>query len=412
MQALFAVMTYPPKTPGKITIISQHFAPSTGATAQLITDLSYGLALKGHHIKVLTSTPSFEEPSSDIQVVRSPYSRREKSTILSKLLNGVGFAAWSVYELTRTSKPNEVILIISNPPFIGIVGLLARLLRGAKYIFVLQDLFPRSAELTGVLPAKGPLRNIWSLIIQTVCQYSYRTIVLSHAMRLRCLKDFKLQPQQLTVIHNWAVEKALPLAKKQNPIACEWKVDDLFTIQYSGNFGRLHEIITLLEAARIVAAEPIHFLFVGGGAKRSQICAYINYYNLKNVTLHPYQDRSVLPYSLGACDVSAIGLIPGSEDTVAPSKFYGIISSGKPVLLLARHTTDIAHLINENECGIVLDPGDPLGVANSLRDLSRNPEKLRRLATNAQKTYIEQFGKDKSIEDYHQLILDSIHESA
>lgn len=398
-------MTLQSKTTGNITIVSQHFEPSTGATAQLITDLAHGLALKGHRIKVLTATPTLDKQISEIEVVRSPYARSETSNILSKLLNGVGFAAWSIYELTRTTQSKEILLIVSNPPFIGIVGLVLRLLRGVKYIFLLQDLFPRSAELTGVLPARGPVRNIWSFIIQRVCQYSQKTIVLSDAMRWRCLKEFKLQFSKVAVIHNWAIEKALPLAKNQNPIASQWNVEELFTIQYSGNFGRLHEIITLLEAARILATEQFHFLFVGGGAKISQISAYINHYKLTNVTLHPYQDRSILPYSLGACDISAIGLIPGSEDTVAPSKFYGIIASAKPVLLLARHTTDIAKLIIVNKCGIVLDPGDPVGVANALRDLRHNPAKLQCLATNAQKTYNEQFGMSKSIEEYHTLML-------
>lgn len=399
-------MNDPLERTGNLTIISQHFYPSTGATAQLITDLASGLAFKGHQVQVFTSTPGTSESPPDVFIARSPYSFSENVNILSKSLNGLIFVLWSLFFSITRRRTNEVFLLISNPPFIGVVGLIVRLLFGVKYIFLLQDLFPRSAQLTGVLPARGPVSSVWSFVIQLVCKYSHKTVVLSDSMRSRCLQQFQLPPNQVTVIHNWAVEQALPLDKTQNPIAREWKVNNTFTIQYSGNFGRLHEIITLLEAARILKSEKFHFLFVGGGAKRSQICAYIHYYGLTNVTLHPYQDRSRLPYSLGACDVSAIGLIPGSEDTVAPSKFYGIISSGKPVLLLARHTTDIAKLIKSNECGIVFDPGDPAGVADSLRHLRENPEILHQLSINAKKTYSLKFGFDKSIDAYHALISD------
>ena len=394
---------FPPVT-GNIIIISQHFYPSSGATAQLITDLAYGLASKGRKLKVVTSTPCLGNSRPDSNVIRSPFSRSDKVSVLLKALDGIAFVGWSVMYLIQHSRKNDLLLVVSNPPFIGIVALIVRFFRGVRYIFLLQDLFPRSAELTGVLPAGGPVSNLWSFLIQTICQFSCKTIVLSNAMRSRCIKAFHLKPTHVTVIHNWAVETALPLCKNDNPLARDWKVQDLFTVQYSGNFGRLHEIITLLEAARILATEPFHFLFVGAGAKRPQISAYVQHYNLQNVSLYPYQDRSSLPYSLAACDLSAIGLMPGSEDTVAPSKFYGIISSGKPVLLLARHNTDIARLIVDNECGVVLDPGDPVGVADALRHLNRNPEIVKRFSENAYQLYTKKFGKNKSIEAYDKLI--------
>lgn len=391
---------------GNLTIISQHFHPSTAATAQLTTDLASGLAFKGHRVQVYTATASTGSKLADISITRCPYTFTENINILSKSLNGLIFFAWSLFKLPTLRRDNQVLLLLSNPPFIGAVGLVANLLFGVKYLFVLQDLFPRSAQLTGVLPARGPVSSAWSFVIQQVCKYSFRTIVLSASMRSRCLKQFQLPSHKFTVIHNWAVEQALPLEKSQNPIACEWNVNKTFTIQYSGNFGRLHEIITLLEAARILANDDFHFLFVGGGAKTSQIRAYIQYYRLTNVTLYPYQERSRLPYSLGACDLSAIGLVAGSEDTVAPSKLYGIISSGKPVLLLASHTSDIATLIKENECGIVFDPGDPVGVAATLKYLRANPESLHQLSINAKKTYELHFGFDRSLEAYHALICD------
>lgn len=390
--------------PSNLTIISQHFQPSTAATAQLITDLASGLAFKGHEVQVITATPNRGEDLPELHTFRSPYSFPENTNILSKSFNGLIFVVWSLFVSITRRRNNEVLLVLSNPPFIGIVGLIMRLLLRVKYVFVLQDIFPRSAQLTGVLPARGPVSNAWVFVIKQVCKYSHKTIVLSHAMRSRCLSQFQLPSNQVSVIHNWAVEQALPIVKTQNPIAREWNVNNTFTIQYSGNFGRLHEIITLLETARLLEAENFHFLFVGGGAKKAQICSYIQYYGLTNVSLHPYQDRSRLPFSLGACDVSAIGLIPGSEDTVAPSKLYGIISSGKPVLLLARHSTEIAQLIKANECGIVLDPGDPVGLAESLRYLIRNPEILQRLSVNARKTYSQYFGIDKSLHSYHVLI--------
>lgn len=387
-----------------ITIITQHFQPSTGATAQLITDLSHYLAHEGHIIQVLTATPSIQSPSSKLAILRCPYTRPETGSVLTKSLEGAIFSLWCIFILLKRRSSCQLLLIVSNPPFIGIVGLLVKALRRQNYIFVLQDLFPRSAQLAGILPARGPLSKFWSFLIGQVCTRSSKTVVLSDSMKCRCLKEFSLPEHKVKVIHNWAVETALPVSKALNPVAQDWQVNEIFTVQYSGNFGRLHEIITLLEAARILSSERFHFLFVGGGSKKTQITAYINHFNLSNVTLKPYQDRSTLPFSLGACDISAIGLVPGSEDTVAPSKFYGIISSGKPILLLARHSTDIARLIVDNNCGFVLDPGDPVGVADTLRHLSSNPDILKMYSKNASHLYSRLFGRENSCDQYSALV--------
>lgn len=76
------------------------------------------------------------------------------------------------------------------------------------------------------------------------------------------------------------------------------------------------------------------------------------------------------------------------------------------LLYLARHTSDIARFIVDNECGVVLDPGDPVGVADTLRHLNRNPEIVTRFSENARQLYTHEFGKDKSIESYDRLISD------
>ena len=390
--------------PTRTIIITEHFHPSTGATAQLISDLTYGLVSKGHQITVYTSTSGSSSTISGVRILRCTFASKNGVSVFSKATRGLKFAVWSLFTLLASASRDDVLLIVSNPPFIGIVGLLTKLLIGCKYIYLFQDLFPRSAQLTGVLPSRGPVSDLWSLLLYTVCKESDKTIVLSEAMKERCKKQFNLPEEHFAVIHNWAVETALPVPKAQNPVAQDWDVTNKLTIQYSGNFGRLHEIITLLEAARLLADENFHFVFVGGGAKKNQIEQYLNNYSLTNVSIYPYQERTVLPYSLGACDIAAIGLIPGSEDTVAPSKFYGIIASGKPVLLLARHTTDIARLILDNNCGYVVDPGDPLEVVSRLRYIANNPQVMAHQAENSRSLYSRQFGIQKSLDMYHDIL--------
>lgn len=387
-----------PSLPNLI-IVTEHFSPSCGATAQLISDLVDHLA-RDFNITVLTATPSGSVDLTSPRVIRLCTSFTSTSNVRGKALAGLSFLMRATGWLLLHSRGNTPLLIISNPPFIGIIGLLLRLFKSSRYLFVLQDVFPRSAILTGVLPAKGPITYLWTKFMSLVLSSSSKVVVLNSQMVKRCINDFSLPAAKLTFIDNWAVEHASTLEKTNNPVARLWKTDSVFTVQYSGNFGRLHDMLTILEASRLLQSENVKFTFIGDGAKRCQISTYIKFYQLENVSLHPYQSRADLPFSLGACDVSIISMIPGSEDTVAPSKFYGIIASGKPVLLIGSQNSALSELITKHECGAVVSNGDPIALARVIADLSSNPDKLRTYGRNALNLYNQNFGACVSSRQY------------
>ncbi len=387
----------------RVVLISEHFAPSISATAQLMTDLAGGLRHRGWSVTVLTATAG--PPMADGTVIRLTRAGEAFTTrsVVEKALRGIQFLLGSFLWCLHHGRRGDVVVIVSNPPFIGLLGPWIRLLRGLPYLFVFQDLFPRSAVLSGVLPAAGPLTLVWRGLMAQVCRRSSGTVVLSLAMAHRLRRDMG-QDLPLQVIHNWAVEEAPAMSRATNPFAVEHGFADRFTLQYSGNFGRLHELLTLLEAARVLEQEPIQFLFIGGGAKQSQIEAYASSFRLPHVLLLPYQPRECLPLSLGACDLAAIGLMVGAEDTVAPSKFYGILASGRGVVLIARRSCDLAQLVIKEGCGIVVEPGEASELADQLLRLSRAPEAVAAMGRRARELYRSRFGLERSLDSYEQLL--------
>jgi len=384
------------RKPKRLLLISEHFEPSTGATAQLMTDLAEGLHRRGWSVTVLTATPG---GALNFPVQRLGGRSGVAIGVTAKVLRGARFLLGSLLWCLWHGRRGDGVLIVSNPPFIGILGPLLQLSRRLPYVFVFQDLFPRSAVLSGVLPAAGPVALVWRSLMQEVCRHSATTVVLSQAMEERLRRDLGRE-LPLEVIHNWAVERGLSRPRAQNAFAKEQGFEDRFTLQYSGNFGRLHDLLTLLEAARLLQDTRVMFVFIGGGAKGGQIEAYQQGFGLKNVLQLPYQPRQRLPESLSACDVSAIGLIPGAEDTVAPSKFYGILASGRGVVLIARRSCDLAQLVLREGCGIVVEPGEAAELAERLRALSEAPQEVAAMGERSRTLYERQFGVDRSIDRY------------
>ena len=97
-------------------------------------------------------------------------------------------------------------LIVSNPPFIGVIGPLLKWLRRLSYVFLFQDLFPRSAVLSGVLPRQGLATQAWHGLMQMVCEHSAATVVLNQSMARRLAGETS-KSLPFRVNHNWPSEQ-------------------------------------------------------------------------------------------------------------------------------------------------------------------------------------------------------------
>lgn len=385
----------------RILVLSEYFEPSTSATAQLSTDLVADLSILSFEPIVLTSTVGCRR--SDFKIVRLNNLSGRSSLIFMKTFSGLLFVIRStLWALINRSQYDQV-LIFSNPPFAGIVGLLLKYTCRKKYLFILQDLFPRSASLTGILPPKGPLVSLWKLIVSLVIEHSHSTVVLSDAMRIRAANEYK-RPSKLTVVPNWSVLPPHKATKCDLQLTEKWNLDDSLVVQYSGNFGRLHDFMTILEAARLTQDHPIKYLFIGDGAKRIYLDTYTKNYQMKNILLKPFQPRSRLTETLSISDISLVTLVPGAHDTVAPSKLYGILASGRPVLFIGNQNSEIANFILSNNCGFAFDIGDVQGLVSCLLRLLRNRTLLSELSQSAYNAYTNNYGKRKSTSLYATLL--------
>lgn len=389
----------------KLIIISEYFQPSEAATAQLATDLA--LYISSYHANTHIVTTSIGSPLPNLHIHRISGSARTHN-ILAKIFKASRFYVASLIWLFKNCRRGDTLVIFSNPPFIVSAGYLVNLFFQAKFIFIFQDLFPQSASLAGVLPTKGLIKNIWISLFRICLRSSSSTVVLSEAMKKRFHYEFGFD-LNCTVIHNWAPSENehsnyIPTPKSQSKKTFEWQLQDVFAVQYSGNFGRMHDLVTLLEAARLLKSEPIKFVFIGDGPKKEQILLYKKVYDLHNIALYPYQDRSNLVSSLTSADLSVVSLSPGADDIVAPSKVYGILSSARPVLLIANPQSCLAKTLESSRSGVVVQPGEVQALANEIKYLSENPLLTRKMGENAYLLYHTRYRRILACEKYRSLI--------
>lgn len=343
----------------KIAIITQYFYPSYAATAQLMTDLATGLSQKGYHVDIFTgSQANHTKPAlSNLLTVQRAFSPIASSTsILSKGISSIFFLLGGLKYLLFSLPHTTTLLIASNPPYAGLLGTIFKIICGGKYYFLLQDIFPESAVMSGILQKNSFSFIFFSKLNYLTYKFADKIVVLSTSMQCFLENKYPELKHKIKVIENWALENIIGCDKQENDFAKQHNFDKNFTVLYSGNLGRLHDIETITEAAKILKDSPIQFVFIGAGAKTKLVEKAIQTDGLKNIILLPYQSREVLPLSLTACDISLVSLIPGAESIVAPSKLYGMLAAGRGIIAISATNSYIDKLLTNSNCGINIPP--------------------------------------------------------
>jgi glycosyltransferase involved in cell wall biosynthesis len=301
---------------------------------------------------------------------------------------------------------NTPLLITSNPPYAGIIGVLFKIVRrsDSKYYFLLQDIFPESAAMSGIMKQNSILYKFFNKLIYLTYRYSEYIIVLSTSMQEFLEKKYPDLKSKIKVIENWAIEDIPVVSKQENDFAKQHKLDEMFTLLYSGNLGRLHDIETITEAARILKDEPIKFVFIGDGAKTKIVKLAIEDHQLKNILLLPYQPRELLPLSLTACDVSLVSLIAGAESIVAPSKLYGMLAAGRGIISISVPNSYIDKLLTNSGSGVNVSPDDPQQLADIIRQLASDSQRVKSMGEIARQLYETRYTFKRSLDEYERLI--------
>lgn len=390
-----------------VTILTQYFYPHHGATSQLMTDLAKGLSQHGYSVNIFTETQSKEttlESFRKININRAFSPLKSSTSIFSKIISSIFFLIGALWYVIFSVSSKTPLLIASNPPYAGILGILFNIVHRGKYYFLLQDIFPESAAMSGIMKQNSILYKFFSKIIYVTYKYSEYIIVLSTSMQEFLEKKYPDLKTKIKVIENWAIEDIPVVSKPANNFAQQHELDEIFTVLYSGNMGRLHDIETITEAAKILKDEPIKFVFIGDGAKTKVVKQAIENYQLKNVLLLPYQPRELLPLSLTACDISLVSLIPGAELIVAPSKLYGMLSAGRGIISISVPNSYIDNLLTNSGCGVNVPPDDPQQLADIIRQLASDNQRVKSMGEIARQLYETRYTFKRALEEYEKLI--------
>ena len=62
-----------------------------------------------------------------------------------------------------------------------------------------------------------------------------------------------------------------------------------------------------------------------------------------------------------------VGLARGLAGYIVPSRMWGVLAAGRPVIAAAEEESETAAVVRETGCGLVVPPGDPFRLARAIR---------------------------------------------
>src|SRR5688500_14129654 len=327
----------------RVVFVNRYFHPDHSATSQMASDLAFHLASHGWEVEAITSRQRYDDPDArlpeqeivnGVTITRLATTRFGRSFLPGRVIDYLTFYL-GAFAAIRNHR-DSVIIAMTDPPLLSVVASLA----SSRVVNWIQDLFPEVGEALGLrgLCLLRPLRN-WSL------RRARANVVLGELMAARVPKS--------TVIHNWADPSLEPLPRAKTEL----------TIGYSGNLGRAHEVETILAAMQMLP--DVRFVFTGGGAQLDRVRREAG----TNVEFRPYVKREKLRESLSSVDAHLVSLQPSLEGLIVPSKLYGIMAVGRPVIFVGARDGEVARIIRQCRCGLVVEPGDAEGLVRAIRNI-------------------------------------------
>ncbi len=378
----------------KMLFVNQFFWPDSSATSQQLTDLVTVLGSRSTTVSVLcgdsggyASAAGDSAPPAEVYRVRAlPFKRGR----IGRMVSYVSFYV-SAFARGLILPRQDVVVSMTTPPLIALLGGAIKLLRGSRHFIWEQDLYPEIAVDLAYIKPGGLTHRITGMLADAVRRQADGIIVLGPCMKERLVAR-GISPEKIHIAEHWASSAAIrPLPRPGNR--------EELVLLYSGNLGLAHDLDTIEKTMLRLRNDPrFRFLFAGTGGKREQLMHFLREHDIQNVEMRPFVDRDKLSEGLAAGDIGLVTQTDASCGALVPSKVYGILAAGRPLLFIGPARATPALLIARHDCGWHFDCGDAEGVTALLLHLSEHPELVMRAGARAREALLRHYDLPQSVD--------------
>lgn len=397
----------------QIVFFTQLYYPDMTTTARIMADLVEDLASYGMKTEVVCAQPTYivkgkfpkAESYRGVAIRRVWSLLFDKNRNIGRILNSTS-CFFSMLPRLFSCRTGALLIFNTNPALLSLLGLVGNRLKKQKYVILIHDLWPELPAHMGMIKKGGALYRIIDSANRLSLKYASGIVVLSEAMKRRILRKVPEMGDKIHIIHNWADgNRVYPVKKENNRLLKEFGLQEKKVVMYSGNLGRYQPLEVIIGAANELGdRNDILFLFAGDGGQRQKIQQIAASLRINNVMFIPFQPLDRLAESLSMADVGLIGIYPWNEGVIMPSKLYGLLAVGKPIICVSDPESEVIKILEKARAGFHSSIHDSKELAQKITDLLDNSEKARQLGESGRRYFLAHFERKQITKQWKDIL--------
>lgn len=389
-------------------VFYHYLYPDDVVSAIHFAELCQGLAERGWKVtarpcnrgcrdEAVSFAPAEEWQGVQINRINRPRFRQASPT--GRILNILWMlAAWSL-DAIRFKTPPDVLIIGTDPALSILVAIVWKALRRrTKIVHWCFDLYPEAAFADGLLKPDSFAGRLIAGLMKRAYKACDLIVDIGSCMRSR-IQMYGSQARQVTLVP-WALEEpaiVLPVGEAERESVFG---DACLGLMYSGTYGRAHSCSDLLKLSHSLEDANIKLAFSVRGNRVDALKDQISAQNLGNFRFIPFATASRLQERLACADVHIVSLREEWTGTVVPSKFFGALAIGRPVLFFGSPDSFVAEIIKKHDVGWVWNRDNPDQSIRQLSGLAARRDYLPALAQHCHDVYTRNFSRDCSLDEW------------
>lgn len=367
-------------------LIGGNFSPELTGIGKYNGEMMDWLASNGYDCTVITTYPYYpqwkvQEPytkhsywyrkekskgKNPYSILRCPHYVPQNPTGLKRLVSdfSIFFSTFFALFPLLFKKKYDFIITVTPPFTLGLLGYLYQKIKGAKFIYHVQDLQIDAARELGMIKS-GALLSVL---------FGFEKFILRKANVVSSISSGMMQKlankcnKAITFFPNWVdVNVFFPLQNKGKlKVRFGFKVKDKI-ILYSGAIGEKQGLEMILHAAKeLQDQEDVKFVICGQGPYQQKLSTLQKGLNVSNVYFLPLQPLNLFNQFLNMADVHLIIQKANASDLVLPSKLSTILAVGGVSIVMANANTSLCNLMQTSDMGYVIKPEDQIEFNNAI----------------------------------------------
>lgn len=396
---------------GSVTVVTQYFPPERGAAQVRLGSIVAEIDRRGRRVEVVTALPNYPLgrifpgwSRRPLQVATEGRVRVHRVWVwaamgsgISRMANYLSFGAMSLLGLG--SAPRTEWVVIEYPTLFGALpALVVARLRGQRTTVIVADLWVDAIVELGALPDGRLLALMRRLERQLLRRADLVTAVTEGVQDAVVAKG--VDPQRLAWLPNGADTVMFSPGAEDAELRAELGVaahEHLFL--YAGTHGYVHGLQVVLDAAALLADEPVRFVLVGDGSEKASLVAQAQARGLDNIRfLAPVAPEEVARMLRVATAGLATVRAGDLYRSVRSAKMLPTMSSGRPVIYSG--DDEGARLVASVGAGLVTDPGDGADLAAAIRRLVASPQECAELGAAGRGWVVEHASWQRLVGDW------------